>query len=89
MPRYNTQLMTLMNYLNGREDQEDDVGAVSRYVASHYVGLPRPAKDSEASLTFVYRWEDIDDIRTHARHYGPTITQSQIDAAVAAAGIVQ
>jgi hypothetical protein len=81
------QLNQLLNFLNGRDDQPDDIGAVAQFVTSHLVGHPRPQKDAEDATRFVYRWPDVASLRTHARWYGPDITPSQIDAAIAAAGL--
>lgn len=51
-------------------------GAAARFVAAH--ATRRPAAGTEA------RWADFDALKTHARNFGPAVTESQLDAAIAA-----
>jgi hypothetical protein len=61
---------TLRAYCLGRELQDDGIGAVARFF-----------RDAAVS-----KFATIADLRSACRFYGPNVTQSQIDAAVAAAG---
>jgi len=67
----------LIDFVYGKDDQQDDIGAVARFVTAHKPTRPAKGKPS--------RWQDVAALKTHARHTGPNITDAQIDAAVAAA----
>jgi hypothetical protein len=73
----NSTVNNLVDFCAGREQQPDDVGAVARFIAAHSPERPAQGKPS--------RWPDIDALKTAARHFGPPVTMTQIDAAVAAA----
>lgn len=76
---FDPQVNRLIDFLYGKESQADDIGAVARFVRAHVMMRPALADQS--------RWPDIVSLKTHALHAGPNVTASQIDAALAAAGL--
>jgi hypothetical protein len=77
----NPVINALVDFCYGKDDERTDVGAVARFVSAHATDRPAAGKPS--------RWQDIDALKTHARHAGPNVTPEQIDAAVAAATDLQ
>jgi hypothetical protein len=73
----NHDINRLVDFCHGREGQQDAVGATARFIDSHKPD--RPAKDRPS------RWASLEDLKTHARHFGPNVTAAQLDAAHAAA----
>jgi hypothetical protein len=81
------KLCQLLDYLNGRESDEGDVGAVAKHVASHLQDR-RPPKGSAEAANFTYpHWRTIEEFKTYRRFKGPAVSLAQIDAAIAAAGL--
>lgn len=69
----------LVDFLHGKETQQDDVGAVARHVAAHVTSRPAVGKPA--------RWPDLEALKTNTRWYGPNCTPAQVDAAIATSGV--
>lgn len=65
-----------VDWLYGKDAQNDDVGAVARHVSAHV--RQRPAVGHAA------RWPDLEALKTSVRHYGPPCTVDQVETAIAA-----
>jgi len=75
--KVNHVINRLTDYCHGREDQQDAVGAVARFLKSHGAHAPAAGKPS--------RWASVDDLKTASGFHGPAVTREEIDEAVAAA----
>ncbi len=71
------EINQLVDFVHGHEGRDDSIGRVARFVQVH--GAQHPAAGQ------VSRWPSVDALRTMIRHHGPTCSQADIDAALAAA----